>query len=123
MTALAATGVRMSALLTVITDSRRCLATRSLSALPCNQLSWRLGLYVQAFVMVAALMLAQGARALESPALTGTVSSAVEGRMEGIVVIATPDSGAHRVAVTTDAEGHFSFPADRLSPDQAHRIE
>ena len=113
----------MSALLTVITDSRRCLATRSLSALPCNQLSWRLGLYVQAFVMVAALMLAQGARALESPALTGTVSSAVEGRMEGIVVIATPDSGAHRVAVTTDAEGHFSFPADRLSPDQAHRIE
>jgi virginiamycin B lyase len=49
-------------------------------------------------------------------ALRGTVSSAEEGAMEGVVVSAKKDGATITVSVITDAQGHFSFPSARLEP-------
>jgi streptogramin lyase len=67
---------------------------------------------------VAALLLpgsspisAQGAAAL-----SGQVSSAREGLMEGVVVGAKRDGSTITVSEVSDAKGRFSFPAARLEP-------
>ena len=49
-------------------------------------------------------------------ALSGEVSSAREGPMEGVVVSAKKDGSTITVSVVSDAKGHFSFPASRLDP-------
>ncbi len=49
-------------------------------------------------------------------ALTGTVSSAAEGAMEGVVVTAHRDGSIVSVSVTTDAKGQYAFPEGRLEP-------
>ena len=49
-------------------------------------------------------------------ALTGTVSSDAEGPMEGVVVTARQDGSIVSVSVTTDANGRYAFPEDRLAP-------
>src|SRR5258706_12546717 len=49
-------------------------------------------------------------------ALTGQVSSAEEGAMEGIVVSAKKDGSTISISVVTDASGRFAFPAARLEP-------
>src|SRR5712692_3486260 len=51
-------------------------------------------------------------------ALTGLVSSEAEGRMEGVVVTARRAKSIVQVSVTTDAEGRYSFPQDRLEPGE-----
>jgi streptogramin lyase len=50
------------------------------------------------------------------PALTGTVSSEAEGKMEGVVVTAKKAGSIVEVSVTTDAQGRYSFPDNRLEP-------
>src|SRR5258708_7575447 len=50
-------------------------------------------------------------------ALTGIVSSDAEGKMEGVVVTARAKSIV-QVSVTTDAEGRYSFPRNRLEPGE-----
>ena len=47
-------------------------------------------------------------------ALAGTVSSEAEGRMEGVVVTARRAGSIVQVSVTTDAQGRYSFPRNRL---------
>src|SRR5947207_11050495 len=47
-------------------------------------------------------------------ALTGQVSSAEEGAMEGVVVSAKKDGSTISISVVTHARGHFVFPAARL---------
>src|SRR5689334_7784472 len=47
-------------------------------------------------------------------ALAGVVSSEAEGKMEGVVVTAHRPGSIVQVSVTTDAEGRYSFPRDRL---------
>src|SRR5580704_10464154 len=47
-------------------------------------------------------------------ALTGQVSSAEEGNMEGVVVTARKPGATVQVSVTTDAQGRYSFPEGRL---------
>lgn len=47
--------------------------------------------------------------------LTGQVSSASEGLMEGVVVSARKPGATITVSVVTDAEGRYRFPADRLA--------
>jgi virginiamycin B lyase len=49
-------------------------------------------------------------------ALSGQVSSAREGPMEGVVVSAKRDGATITVSVVSDNKGHFSFPASRLQP-------
>jgi len=51
-------------------------------------------------------------------ALTGTVSSAAEGNMEGVVVTAAQPGSIVRVSVTTDAQGRYAFPQNRLVPGE-----
>jgi len=52
------------------------------------------------------------------PAITGVVSSAEEGNMEGVVVSAHKAGSPIMVSVTTDEHGRYTFPADRLEPGQ-----
>jgi virginiamycin B lyase len=48
-------------------------------------------------------------------ALTGIVSSREEGKMEGVVVSAKRPGSTIMVSVSTDAQGQYSFPQDRLT--------
>lgn len=52
----------------------------------------------------------------KSTALSGTVSSAREGAMEGVVVTAQAMGSPISVSVVSDKSGHYAFPADRLAP-------
>jgi streptogramin lyase len=52
----------------------------------------------------------------ENAALSGAVSSAKEGTMEGVVVSARKDGSTITVSVISDDKGRFSFPASRLEP-------
>ena len=49
-------------------------------------------------------------------AATGTVSSEAEGNMEGVVVTANADVEVN--SVTTDAQGRYVFPENRLDPGE-----
>src|SRR5689334_21515869 len=49
-------------------------------------------------------------------AISGSVSSAEEGAMEGVLVSAKKDGSNKTLTVVTDAKGHYSFPAARLEP-------
>jgi virginiamycin B lyase len=49
-------------------------------------------------------------------ALAGTVSSSEEGKMEGVVVSAKRPASTMMVSVSTNAQGQYSFPQDRLAP-------
>jgi virginiamycin B lyase len=48
--------------------------------------------------------------------LTGQVSSAEDGAMEGVLVSARRDGATVTVTVVTDKQGRYSFPAGRLAP-------
>ena len=72
-------------------------------------------------VSAAALLFAlegQLVWAQDEPALTGTVSSEAEGNMEGVVVTAAQAGSIVRVSVTTDAQGRYAFPQNRLLPGE-----
>src|ERR1700684_3947591 len=56
------------------------------------------------------------AQAQSAAALTGQVSSAEEGAMEGVLVSAKKDGATVTTTVVTNDKGQFSFPADRLGP-------
>src|SRR3954465_5746618 len=72
--------------------------------------------------LAAAAMLvapiAQAGRSRGQAALTGTVSSEAEGKMEGVVVTARRAKSIVQVSATTDAEGRYSFPRNRLQPGE-----
>ena len=53
-------------------------------------------------------------------ALTGTVSSEAEGNMEGVVVTAKKPGSIVQVSVTTDAQGRYTFPENRLEPGRIY---
>src|SRR5947208_12272069 len=57
-------------------------------------------------------------RAEGQAALTGIVSSEAEGKMEGVVVTARRAKSIVQVSVTTDADGRYSFPRNRLEPGE-----
>ena len=65
---------------------------------------------------LAAFIIAGPVQAQAPAALTGQVSSTEEGNMEGVVVSAKKDGSTISVSVVTDAQGRFSFPANRLEP-------
>ena len=51
-------------------------------------------------------------------ALTGTISSEAEGKMEGVVVTAQKAGSIVRISVTTDEQGRYVFPENRLEPGE-----
>ena len=55
-------------------------------------------------------------RAQSAAILTGHVSSAQEGPMEGVVVSAKKDGATFTISVVTDREGRYGFPAAKLEP-------
>src|SRR5215831_5377532 len=67
-------------------------------------------------VAATALLSAPGANAQGAAAITGTVTSAQEGTMEGVIVTAKKDGSHISVSVVSDDKGRYSFPADRLEP-------
>lgn len=67
---------------------------------------------------VFALAPSQSLMAQDQPAVTGTVTSDAEGAMEGVVVTAKKAGSIVSVSVISDAQGHYRFPADRLSSGQ-----
>jgi streptogramin lyase len=56
------------------------------------------------------------AQAQSAAVLTGHVSSAEEGPMEGVVVSARKDGATFTVSVVAGLEGRYSFPAAKLEP-------
>jgi virginiamycin B lyase len=71
-------------------------------------------LYASVAGVLAGLMVA-GANA-QTAALTGQVSSAEEGAMEGVLVSAKKQGSTITMTVVTNDKGQFSFPADRIEP-------
>ncbi len=63
-----------------------------------------------------AVALAPTAFGQNAAALTGTVTSAKDGPMEGVVVTAKKDGSTIAISVATDNKGRYSFPAARLEP-------
>ena len=66
-------------------------------------------------------LLLSPARAAQAPApaaLSGRVSSQEEGEMEGVLVSAKREGSTVTVTVVSDAQGHYSFPRNRLEPGQ-----
>jgi streptogramin lyase len=56
------------------------------------------------------------AQSLPPTALSGQVSSPEDSAMNGVLVSARKDGSNMTVTVVTDAEGRYSFPADRIEP-------
>jgi virginiamycin B lyase len=72
----------------------------------------RLGLLAGA--ALASMIMAGPAHA--QTALTGVVSSAQEGPMEGVLITARRDGATMAITVVSDAQGHYAFPAAKLAP-------
>lgn len=75
-------------------------------------------LLMGATASVAVLIFAYSApaSAQTKSAISGSVSAAGEGAMEGVLVSAKQDGSNKTVTVVTDSKGHYSFPAARLAP-------
>jgi virginiamycin B lyase len=54
----------------------------------------------------------------QAPALTGQVTSAEEGPMEGVLISAKKASSTVTITVVSDKDGRFAFPAAKLVPGQ-----
>ena len=65
---------------------------------------------------LAGLLLATAAQAQSGIALTGKVTSAQEPTMEGVLVSAKLDGSTVTTTVVSNAQGVYSFPADKLAP-------
>src|ERR1700688_2917200 len=63
----------------------------------------------------AGLVLA-GAQAQGAAALTGQVTSAEEGPMEGVLVSAKKSGSTIAITVVSDKDGRYRFPAAKLDP-------
>jgi virginiamycin B lyase len=75
-----------------------------------------LGLAVAFLGLSAFAGVASADAATNDVALTGRVTSAAEGAMEGVVVSAKQPNSTVTVSVVTDHDGRYSFPAARLPP-------
>src|ERR1700688_179129 len=71
---------------------------------------------LQTSCSLAGLLLATAAQAQNGVALTGKVASAQEPTMEGVLVSAKLDGSTLTTTVVSNAQGVYSFPADKLAP-------
>jgi virginiamycin B lyase len=72
-------------------------------------------LYASVAGVLAGLMVV-GANAQTAATLSGQVSSAEEGAIEGVLVSAKKEGSTITTTVVTNDKGQFSFPADRIEP-------
>jgi len=56
------------------------------------------------------------AQAQAPMALSGQITSAAEGPMEGVIISAKREGSTTTISVVSDSSGRFSFPASRLAP-------
>jgi len=83
------------------------------------RLSRALWLKVSIPFFCLAVLIANGSSRGSGPsnqALSGTVTSVQEGRMEGVLVSAKSEQRPITVTVVTDADGRYSFARDHLQP-------
>jgi len=73
-------------------------------------------LLASAVGFASTFMLPNLATQAQGVALTGAVTSQQDGKMEGVLVSAKKVGGHITVTVVSDANGTYSFPADRLEP-------
>lgn len=73
-------------------------------------------LFVLAGAFLLGLTTSRGPLMAASSALAGKVTSQEEGAMEGVIVSARRAGSTMTISVVTDAQGQYSFPADRLEP-------
>jgi len=66
----------------------------------------------------AAVAVSAGGSQALAQSLSGQVSSAEEGAMEGVVVSAKKAGSTITVSVVSDDKGHFSFPSSKIEPGQ-----
>src|ERR1700704_4173784 len=78
----------------------------------------KLMLGLMASAAITLVQMTPGAFAQGGSAITGLVTSEAEGAMEGVVVTARKAGAKFSVSVVSDAQGRYSFPADRLEPGQ-----
>src|ERR1051325_10336855 len=69
-------------------------------------------------VAAVTTVLSPASQAANDAALSGIVSSEAEGAMEVVVVTARRAKSIVQVSVTTDADGRYSFPRNRLEPGE-----
>src|SRR5215467_12185759 len=74
------------------------------------------GTKVALLLSAAVISLASAPGYGATAALTGNVTSAKEGAMEGVLVTAKKDGSNMSVTVASDDKGRYSFPAGRLEP-------
>jgi len=67
-------------------------------------------------VLLSPISAHRAAAQAPAAALTGQVTSAEEGAMEGVLVSAKKDSSTITVTVVSDKDGRFAFPAGKISP-------
>jgi streptogramin lyase len=72
------------------------------------------------FVIAASLLLTAvlGGQTTSPSALSGQVTSAAEGPMEGVLVSARKAGSTITITVASDEHGRYQFPANRLEPGQ-----
>jgi virginiamycin B lyase len=83
--------------------------------MPVSVFAKRMGLVWRA-IALGLLIAAMRPEAIQAQTLTGTVSSAAEGAMEGVLVSAQKAGSSITVTVVSDEHGRFGFPENQLSP-------
>jgi virginiamycin B lyase len=74
--------------------------------------------FVASLGLVVSLLVpgATSVRSQDASALSGAITSAEEGAMEGVLVSARRDGSNITTTVVSDEKGHYAFPAARLEP-------
>jgi virginiamycin B lyase len=74
--------------------------------------------FVASLGLVVSLLVpgATSVRSQDASALSGAITSAEEGAMEGVLVSARRDGSNITTTVVSDEKGHYAFPAARLQP-------
>jgi virginiamycin B lyase len=78
--------------------------------------SWLAAIGSGALILGFVLAQSRPAASQAPSALAGSVSSAEEGMMEGVLVSARKDGSTIATTVVSDNQGRYSFPAGRLGP-------
>ena len=84
------------------------------------RLAWSVSAAAAVMLSLAA---SSPASAQNGVALTGQVTSAEEGAMEGVVVSAKKPGSIVQVSVMTDAQGRYRFPEDRLELHEIRGVD